>query len=267
MKIAVPYIIFFFLASTALAQSDEIATHCEELVSEGFFDEMKRMVEGAELCFGECESPPILREGSVAFRIFSESVPQETLAKIESSLLWILEDLSTVIDRTMFISNTTPESNYETAFYVLPIDATVDRFLITDGLPGLTSLDYVNNHRMSLLTGSCSARVVSEDVGNGSFISLAYIFITPEALIDQPSLDFCLLEEITNAIGLFGDPAGNVSLLGNGNFELDNGRPINSIKTKAMLRFLYSGVPFDEKNFSTYVNKGCRLKPEFSKMP
>jgi hypothetical protein len=249
-----------FCASSTLALSGENshAQDCKPLFHSDFLAEMGHIVSNSELCQGDCETLGAKAGRDVVIKVFNPHLEEAERQRVQNSVEWVVADISSVIGDTVDIDilDEAPET-ISTRIFIFPMNDLLDIGLIKRGLPGLSADDYVTRHRAALVQDSCSVRTFSSEIDDEERITLTYIFVSNEYVKNVESLDFCLLEELTHSFGLFGDLDGTASFFDNGNVDLSDSRPRNSLKTKAMLRYLYSGTPFDDDSFESYRSALC----------
>ena len=245
-------------SNIASAATGERSTECLILQRPNFFQEMQYLASNSERCRGLCNTENARVGSEVAIKILSDHLTRDEYESVESSVAWTLSNIGNVIgDDVKIRVRENVEGNYPTKIIVLPVTEVLDRALIKQGMPGLTPMEYVVPHRAVLIEGGCSARFFVTGTRRSEIVSLAYVFISSDSLKDESDLDLCVLEEITQVFGLFGDPPGNASLFDDGNVDFSGERPIHSEKTNAMLRFMYSDTSMDEESFDNYRSTLC----------
>lgn len=234
---------------------DEI---CTTLHEPDFFEDMRYLLSSSERCTGHCDSGEARVGKTVAVRIVADHLTKTQDQTVESSVSWALSTLSEVVGPEIQVELVdTFDDASVTKIVVFPVTYDLDRALIENGLPGLSADEYVFPHRAVLVEGGCSMRFFISELNSVETITLSYVFASAQSIKDPSDLDLCILEEITHAFGLFGDPPGSASLFDFGNVDASGARPRHSKKTNAMLRYMYSGNPMNEEKFNSYRELIC----------
>ncbi|WP_295045232.1 hypothetical protein [uncultured Paracoccus sp.] len=230
---------------------------CKALYSDNFFDDMQFMATTGEICRGACNERITTTKDAVGIRIFSENMNPKQAELLNDSVKWAIGQIDAVIGENVDIAISENSPDGETSIYIFFVDSNLDKLLSETGLPGLPAREYIENHRPLLIEGACSARVISVESPLESKVRVAFILIGESVIADQPSVDSCVLEELTQSFGLFGDPKGRASLFDGGNSKMLEGRISHSHRTLAMLRYLYSGHQLREESFRAYRYQLC----------
>ncbi|MEP3297642.1 MAG: HEAT repeat domain-containing protein [Pseudoruegeria sp.] len=251
---------FFLTSSLIVAETEDQSMECAVLNGPDFFIDMLYLASNSERCVGHCGSGDARVGDEVAIKILENHLTHDQHDRVKDSVIWALSLISQEIGSARSISLLdSVDGEYQSKIIIFPITDELDRVLVKQGLPGLSAMEYVFPHRAVLIDGGCSARFFVTGKENEEIISLAYVFASSQSLEDQHDLDLCILEEVTQVFGLFGDPPDSASLFDGGNIDLSEMRPRHSPKTNAMLKYLYSGKTMDEASFQKYKDQVCKI--------